>query len=661
MSEFSGSHRYILDYLADEVLRQQPAAVLDFLLKTAVLERMCAPLCEAVLGREEGEQGSKGEMASRLGSVAMLETLEAANLFIIPLDDERRWYRYHHLFADLLRHRLQQTYPDQVAGLHRRAAVWYREQGLLTEAIHHALLAEDYLFAAPLIEKTAMPALLRAEPGVVSGWLKQLPESLIQTRPWLCILDAWILLIKAIGQEEARLVEARLGQAEAQLEGHVDQARLAVYIAVMGSYVAQVRGDLPAAIEHARRAQAQLPADDLVLRSFIALSLGTSYAFLGKLEAAQAALEEAEALGVEIGNPFTAWVSWDHLARLQVERGRLIQAARQYRQAIDQVVGQRRSPSPVAGIYYIELADILREWNELDEALQMLEQGDELAGLGGLEEVIVLGYLIQARIVQAQGDGPAALAMIKRAEALLRQHELSVFPPWVRAVRARLHLRQGNLTEATAWATTSNLSLDDDAGYGQHPGEYATLARVLIARADPAATPLLTRMQTVMEADSRQGRTIEILALQALAQQSQGDTERALEALARSLALAEAGSYMRLYLDEGEPMAKLLAQLPPAAYRNKILAQFGELRVTNDEFRVEGEKIVKRQSEIENLTEREVQILRLIAAGLSNKEIAAQLILSLSTVKWYTSAIYGKLGVRRRTEAVERGRLLGII
>jgi LuxR family maltose regulon positive regulatory protein len=650
VAEFTGSHRYILDYLADEVLRQQPAEILDFLLKTAVLERMCASLCEAVLGR--------GDVPVSPASEAMLETLEAANLFIIPLDDERRWYRYHHLFADLLRHRLQQAYPDQVAGLHQRAALWYRERGLLAEAIHHALQAKEYAFAAPLIEDMAMPALLRAEPYAVSNWLKQLPERLIQTRPWLCVLDGWILLIKAIGQEEARLVEVRLQQAEARLEGHEDKARLAVYIAVMWSYVAQVRGDLPAAIEHARLAQAQLSSGDLVLRSFTALSLGTSYAYLGNLKAAQAALEEAEALGVEIGNAFTAWVSRDHLARLQVERGRLVQAVEQYRQAIGQVIGQPAPPSPVAGIYYIELADILREWNDLDEAIQMLQQGFELIRQGSLEEMMVLGYLIQARIVQAQGDGPGALARIEQAEALLRKHELSVFPAWVGAVRTRIYLCQGYLIKAALWAQTCNLPLNDEAGLRQHPGEYTTLVRVLIAQGDSVALTLLERMQRVMEDDGRQGRVIEVLALQALARQSQGDTEQALEALAQSLSLAEAGGYMRLYLDEGEPMARLLAQLPASPYRDKILARFAALQVKD-------ENIVKRKSEIVNLPEaltaREVQILGLIAAGLSNKEIAEELVLSLSTVKWYTSSIYGKLGVRRRTEAVERGRSLEII
>ncbi len=652
VAAFTGSHRFILDFLADEVLDHQSDDIRRFLYETSILSRMSGPLCNAVTGRDDSQM--------------ILETLEAANLFIIPLDDKRRWYRYHHLFADLLRHRLQQHAPpssppvrgmkgegkEGIADLHRRAAAWYEENGFLPEAIHHTLQAEDFDRAAPLIEQTALATFMRAEVQMVSAWLEALPEALIQTRPWLCLIHAWVLFINAAGYADLKTVEERLQQVEALLEVDDDQGEIKGYIAVLRAYIVGARDDLPGAIQLSHQALERLPQDNLVLRSIIATNLGTAYLIQGNVTAATKAFEEAEALGTEAGNIFTALIGRDHLAGLQIEQGHLQQAANLYRKAIRQAADPRGHPLPFAGIYYVELAEVLREWNDLEGATQQLKQGLELAQRGPFENVWLIGYIIWARVLQAQGDGPGALQMIDKAEAMLRDRELSVFPTWVAAVRARLWLTQGNLRAATGWAQSCGFHLNDEAGYRKHPGEYTTLARVLIAQGQEEALELLKRMRLVMEADRRMGRVIEILVLQALAWQVQGNTDQALIALEQALSLGEPEGYRRVFLDEGDALADLLAQCPPTDYRDQLLTTFGR-----DISAEQGQSPPLS----EPLTGREVQILRLIAAGLSNQEIADQLFLTLSTIKWYTSMIYSKLGVRRRTEAVDRARALDIL
>jgi LuxR family maltose regulon positive regulatory protein len=678
VTAFTGSHRFILDFLADEVLNHQSDDIRRFLYETSILSRMSGPLCDAVTGRDDSQM--------------ILETLEAANLFIVPLDDERRWYRYHHLFADLLRHRLQQHPPPLsppvggkegkdapvrekgerdtpiggkegedasrggvkggVADLHRRAAAWYEENGFLPEAIHHTLQAEDFDRAAPLIEQTALATFMRAEVQMVSAWLEALPEALIQTRPWLCLIHAWVLFINAAGYADLKAVEERLQQVEALLKVDDDQDEIKGYIAVLRAYVVGARADLPGAIQLSHQALERLPQDNLVLRSIIATNLGTAYLIQGNVTAATKAFEEAETLGTEAGNIFTALISRDHLAGLQIEQGHLQQAANLYRKAIRQAADPRGHPLPFAGIYYVELAEVLREWNDLEGATQQLRQGFELAQQGPFENVWLIGYIIWARVLQAEGDGPGALQMIDKAEAMLRDQELSVFPTWVAAVRTRLWLTQGNLRAATGWAQNCGFHLNDEVGYRKHPGEYTTLARVLIAQGQEEAVELLERMRLLMEADRRMGRVIEVLVLQALAWQVRGDTDQALIALEQALSLGEAEGYRRVFLDEGDALADLLAQCPQTDYRDQLLTTFGR--------DISAEQRQPPQLS-EPLTEREVQILRLIASGLSNQEIADQLFLTLSTVKWYTSMIYGKLGVRRRTEAVDRARALDIL
>lgn len=636
---FTGSHRYVLDYLADEVLNHQTDDIRHFLYQTSILNSMSGPLCNAVTGREDSQ--------------AMLESLEAANLFIIPIDNERRWFRYHQLFADLLRQRLQQAFPGKVKDLHNRAANWYREEALIQEAIRHALRAENYELAADLIEEEAISMLMRVEIHALVSWLQSIPGSIIYERPWLNLVYAWILLINATDSAEVDVAEVRFRQVESALQRGEEEGGIWDYVIAFRAYLAGARRDFPTTVQLSNQALDILPEDKMVVRSVIALNLGMAYLLHGDIRAALHAFEEADASGTAAGNLYTAWASRDQIAILHSERGQLRRAAELHQQAIQRITKPGGRPIPYAGKYYVELAEIHREWNALDKATDYLETGlGLLLRQQQFEGIRLVGNVVWARVLQAQGDGGGALERIGMAEEMLQETEEFILSSWVAAVKTRLHLLQGDLAAASRWAQECGLDLEDENRYRQHPGEYTTLARVLIAQEDPDVLRLLANMHRVMESDGRTGRVIELLALQALAHHTVGEAKLAKPTLQAALALGEPEGYQRVFLDEGEAMANLLEKCPPTPYRDGLLAAFGK---------GVPESAPTEVTLVEPLTPREEQILKLIAVGLSNQEIADELYLTLSTVKWYTSMIYSKLGVRRRTEAAERGRELGIL
>lgn len=647
---FTGSHRYLLDYLAEEVLHRQPEKLQTFLLQTAILDRLSGSLCEAVTRQVESQ--------------ATLERLERANLFIIPLDDERRWYRYHHLFADFLRHRLQQTYPDAVAELHRRASDWYEQYGQITEAIGHALAAPDFERVGSLVEQIAPTMFVRREMTTMKGWLEALPEAQVRARPRLSLAYAWVLLVD--GQLKA--VEPRLRDVESQLqldridEEHDPRRAIRGQIAAIRSLAACFRGEVGRAVSFSRQALDDLPADDLYLRSMmtinIALNLTGSYGSNIDVAAAGRVLAEAARASQASDDPHTALLTLALLAETQIARGQLHRAAETLQQSLqlaERHVLRSDQTWPVA-CAAIGLGEVLYEWNELDAAAARLQQCLELSETEAGRAAWSIDYLPLAHLYQAQGAPDLAHEMIQRAEQLARQSNITWLKTRAAACRAKLWLRQGNLAAAVAWAEECGLKIGADIGY-RREGEYATLARVWIAQGKvDQALELLAWLLDVTEAAKLMRSVIEILVIQALALQSQGNTTEAVIALERALVLAEPEGYIRTFVDEGAPLADLLRQAASGGispeYVSRLLAAFAEASDT---------ALPTSQPLVEPLTERELEVLALIAAGMTNQEIGQELIITVGTVKRHLHNIYGKLNVSNRTQAVTRARELNLL
>ena len=658
LAAFTGSHRYVLDYLSDEVLTRQPTSVQTFLLHTCLLDRLSGPLCDTVTGQA--------------GSQAMLEALDNANLFVVALDDERGWYRYHHLFAQVLRSHLQQTEPTLISELHRRASTWYERHDLPAEAVQHALAIPDAELAARLIEPIALSVTLQGQISTALEWMNVLPEALIRTRPLLCVYYASLLiLINQLEAAEARVREAERGVQE---EMPAEQARtLLGYVLSTRAGIALFSGDIPQAVSLAQQALELLPEAEVILR---AGALATTIrAYLVSGDVTHATEHEVAAADVFIRTSdhlFATVSSMTLLARLHVLQGRLRQAAAAYAQLVQVVPRPEMLQTAFSSLfYYFGLGDLLRERNDLDAAEWHLAQGMALVKETLTVEpfVAVLGYTALARLQQARGNTREALATL---DALARLAERRHFPPHLvtqgAAVRAQLELAQGNLAAAIRWADTSGLSTEDDDLRYPLEGEYLALVRVRIAEArdDPAAPflqdalHLLDRLLLDAETKARMGSVLEILVLRALALEAQGDQTSALSTLEQPLMLAEPEGYIRLFVDEGPPMRALLHHAYTRGivtrYVATLLAAFGEQHTADLSL-----TSPRPSPFVEPLTEREREVLRLLLEGTSNREIAHRLVLSVNTVKRHVYNLCGKLGVQSRTQAIIRARTLNLL
>ena len=655
---FTGSNRYILDYLVVEVLQQQTEPVQTFLLQTAILDRLTGPLCDAVCSVGAG-------VTTKGSGQATLEGLERANLFVIPLDDERRWYRYHQLFADLLRARLRQMHPDWIPELYRKAAEWHEQNRLMAEAVGHRLAARDFEEAARLVEQIAQATLwMRGEMTTFLGWLEALPEEVVRTRPQLILYHTWALLtVTQLDAVEARLrdIEHIFGETEDSVITEAERHRMRGEVTVIRAMVANFRGDRSRAIQLCNQALEIIPEDNLFLRATIVGNLGGAYAVEGDVVAASHAFAEASRLSKAAGNIFTALIAISYLAEMQVSQGQLHQAAKTYQQALELAAERGGRQLPLAGMAYVGMGQLLHEWNDLDEAKRYLmegiklseQQGDTTIGPG--LQVLVDGCVALARVYQAQSDVSSALEVLNKAEQLTRKHA-SPLSVQVRAAQAQLWVAQGNLAAAGRWAQECGLGLDDEPDYLRE-FEYLTLARVLVAQGkQDDATVLLARLGQAAEAAGRVRSLVEILAFQAVALQARGETVQAVVALERALSLAEPEGYIRIFVDEGPPMEKLLRRALSRGvapdYVSRLLASIGKTAETISPV---------SQRLIEPLSPRELEVLRLSAGGFSNREIAEALVIAVTTVKKHISNIYGKLGVRSRTQAVARARDLNLL
>jgi LuxR family transcriptional regulator, maltose regulon positive regulatory protein len=628
VAAFSGSHRFVLDYLVEEVLQRQPAGVQDFLLRTAILDRLCGPLCDAIL-----------QDASAAGQET-LAGLDRANLFIVPLDNERRWYRYHHLFGELLRQRLHQQLPaDAIAGLHIRASMWYEVNDLELHAFQHAAAAHDIDRAERLLEGRGMPLLFRGAAWPVLRWLASQPAAELDARPslWVTYASALLFISQVVGVEEklqaaeAALRDVEPGEKIRDLIGHIASIR---------ATVAVTQHNAEAIVVQSQRALAYLHPANLPVRAATTWALGYAYHLQGERAAAGQAYTDALAASQSIGHFIITLTSTMGLGHLQEMDNQLALAAETYRRAL-QLAGD--PPLPVACEAHLGLARISYEWNELEAAQQHGQQALHLARQIANTDRAVATELFLARLKLAQGDAPGAAALVAAAEQVARQHSFVRLMPEIAAMQVLVHLRQGNLAAAQA-VNSDDLPL--------------SRARIALAQGDPgAALATLAGYRQQIEARRSADEQLRKIILQALAHQAQGEGERASQWLGEALALAEPGCFVRAFVDEGAPMAQLLAQATARGkmtdYTARLLAALAAAEQQS--------AAAPAQSLIEPLSERELEVLQLIAQGLSNREIGEQLYLALDTVKGHNRRIFDKLGVQRRTEAVARGRELGLL
>ncbi len=648
IAALTGSQRHILDYLLEEVLQQQPAGVQTFLLQTAILDRLSGPLCEAVTGQGDGQ--------------ATLERMEKGNLFLVPLDDERRWYRYHHLFADLLRKRLRQLHPDLEPDLHRRASAWHERTGALPAAIDHALAADDRERAAQLIAGEAEAAWGRGEHATLLRWLQALPPTLVAACPHLGVYHAFLLFVAGKYQEaegHVQAVERALSAAGAPPEPpDPDRRQVQGMAAAVRAYVALFQGDIAATIRFSRQALAALPERVSQWRNTAALALADAHSLSGDMVAAEQALAEAVKASRATGNPFLILLAHSKLAINQMSRGHLRRADEICRQELQLLREKGLSQTAMAGRLYATWGEVLCEWNDLDGATSCMDRALALSGQEGNVAALAWGYLLQVRVLFARQDLAGMAGALQKLEELAQESDV---PIWVvngtAAWKARLWVAQGSLSAAAALLAERGVSANGQPTY-LRAAEYLSLVRLLMAQGRwSEAMVLLERLLAESEGGGRTGWVIGMLALEALALQAQGDAARAIGALARALALAEPEGYVRAFADEGPPLARLLYEAAARGvapeYSRQLLATFPAAPPVAAQQR--------RTGLIEPLSERERELLRLIAEGLSNQEIAQRLYISLPTVKWHTTNIYGKLGVRSRTQAVARARALGIL
>lgn len=695
---FSGSNRYIVDYLATEVFAAQPAHIQTFLLHTSILDRMCGSLCDAVLACEShnltpirNDPGESHSVASQL----LLEELERANLFVVPLDDERHWYRYHHLFAEVLRQRLlHSTSADSVASLHRCASIWYERQGLVVEAVQHALTAADSERLAHLIEQHGLRIIVSGQVYTVLRWLNALPDPLIRARPMLCIIHALALLFT----NQLAAAEARVQDAERCIQHDTPPAQVHLIqgrAAAIRANIARYTGDLAGCVANAQQVLRILPETETIARTIAMLHVARAFRVSG--DVTDAAEQRASALAAPFqaaDNLLGTLAAITNLARLQVLQGRLRAAAATYSE-LAQIAASPDQPLLLEGpAYYVGIADLLYEWNDLEAAERHLTQAmKQLEGRLVVDaEDVALGYLTLARLQHARGEQTKADQTLQTYLALARQRGfVAHLVTRGAAVQAQLALAQGKLAVAVAWATTSGLN-DADALSFPREMEYVILARVWIAQAgnegDHAlvqrALDLLTRLLEDATTKGRIGSVLDILIVRALGQSVQETQPDALATLTHALALAAPEGYIRRFVDAGVPMRLLLLafrfwhpegtrqQLSTeqnrklSVYADELLAAFGnEPANTGEPLVAEQSKINKQQAKINNLVEplsrRELEVLRLIAVGKSNTEIAQTLVIALSTVKSHTNTIFGKLQVTSRTQALARAHALQLI
>jgi LuxR family maltose regulon positive regulatory protein len=664
VAAFTGSHRFVLDYLAEEVLEQQSEQVRTFLLETSVLDRLSGPLCDAVTGRT--------------GSQSLLEQVERAGLFLLPLDEVRGWWRYHQLFADLLRVRLEQQ-PDQALRLHRNAAAWYAEHGLADDAIRHAVAAGEMIWAARLIEQHFDELFYqRGEGSTVRRWLAALPPDLAGSRPRLLLAQARLALISGRLEEAERLLdsaERTSADADESFEPSAGRAssllvNVPAAVALLRVYLAELRGDAEATVDLASRALAESREGESMLGSIIRWYVGMAEWLRGRPAEAERVLSPAVGQRSAVGEGFlAAWVC-HVLSQVQRAQGSLDAVVRTCRRTLEITAPPGRTAAPAAGAGYVGLGDVAYQRNELERALQHVTKGIALCRQLAYTAPLAAGLVTLAWIRQVGGDQAGALEAIGEAGRFAPGPAVNGLLNLVPAQRACLLLAQGNVAAAARWAEEKGLGAGDEPHYPSEP-EHLLLARVLLAQGRPGqALALLDRLYAAAVAQDRIATVIEAGALRALALAASGNAGDAVIALTGALTLACPQGYVRVFADEGPPMAALLGRLIasqrashaatgiPLGYLARLQRAFDPVNATPGPGRGTATAVL---GIVEPLTRREHEVLEMIAAGQSNQAIADQLVVALDTVKKHVSHVLGKLGAANRTEAAARARELDLI
>jgi LuxR family maltose regulon positive regulatory protein len=640
IKSFTGSHHFVLDYLIQEVLQRQPASIQNFLLRTSILDRMCGPLCDAIL-------------LDPLGSgQTTLEYLEHANLFIVPLDNERRWYRYHHLFGDLLRKRLGTSLAsEKISELHIRASEWDENNDLMLDAFRHAAEANAVERAVRLMESKQMPIHLPGAATTVLNWLESLPTTILNAQPTLWWKQAWLLLSMSqiIGVEEKlKAAEAALANATPPNTEVDDQTRdLIGKIAVTRANLAQLQVQTETTLIQARRALEYLHPNSLSHRSLATRLIGYVYYWQDNWDAAERSYTDALSLAEAAGDIPNTLLALIGLGQVHENKGQFHLAAETHQHVL-RLIGDYSHPNAVAS--YLGLTLIFYQWNDLDTAEEYAVQGLKLAQqYDQIVDRIVMSELYLSLIKLARGDAIGAAQLVSHAEQICRQKNWTWRLSYIAYHQALIHLRQGNL------AAIAQLTRDNDLPLVQ--------ARVLIRQNDPsAALQVLKPLRQEAEAKRWTRRLLDVMAVQSIALYAHGEREQAVELLGQVMAIAEPNGLIRLFVDEGEPMQSMIDDLRTwilkiaphlSAYLEKLGAAFPSRTSENP--------TSKTQNLVEPLSERELQVLRLIAQGLSNQEICDRLFLALSTVKGHSRIIFDKLEVHNRTQAVARARELGLL
>ena len=670
IAAFAGDDRYIVDYLAEEVLSRQPAHVRDFLLQTSILDRMCGPLCQAVTGNADSQ--------------AMLEHLDRANLFLVPLDGTRRWYRYHHLFAEVLGAHLLDGRAENVADLHRRASRWYDEAGDPIPAVRHAVAAGDIDRAADLAE-LAVPAMQRdRQEATIAAWLAVIPDEVVQRRPVLALgfIGALMSSGRFAGVEERVADLEQLLQATRPEDGPsgpppgtvvVDRDgwdRLPAALELYRSALSLIHGDPVAAIAHADVAASIAADDDHLTRAGAAATAGLARWAGGDLEEAHrsyATCVEGLRRDGHISDVLGCSIT---LADIRITQGRLTDALRTYQDALRLA---EHDPLPVTrgtADMHVGISGVACERNDLVTAAHHLQLSRELGDAAGLPQNPYRSRAAEARLLAAQGDLPRAIEVLDEAE----QVYFGDFAPNVRPIaarRTRLHLARGDLASATSWATTHDLAADDEVSY-LHEFDHLTLAMVLLAQHRAGRSPaaahvarrLLERLLAAAEAGGRLGSVIEILVQLALASQAEGDRSRATDLLGRALALGEPEGHIRVFLDAGPALDAVLHSVEPdspGGHHGRAVLAAGQEEPPRPDQPASGAPAASPPPLVDALSERELDVLRLLDSDLGGPDIARELSVSVNTVRTHTRHIYAKLGVTNRREAVREAARLGLL
>lgn len=621
----SGSSRYILDYLIEEVFNRQSVEVRDFLLKTAILDRLCGPLCDVVVGRS--------------GSQEILENLEQANMFIVPLDQSRTWYRYHRLFSELLRHQQRLAEPPmKEVAYHQRASQWFEAEGFAEDAIQHSLEARDWTKVAQLIGQVNERMFKQGEIITLIGWLEKLPKPLILSQPDLCMVYAWALLL--VGKYDLAMPVLEHAEQLAQ-PGSIFLGQ----VATAQAYLARSVGDNPGVIETSRLALALLPETDSTHKSNLLMNLGMVYWHEGHLEEAEPALAEAQEKAFRSGNLYAQLTSEIFLARTQASRGAILEAALKYPSIIE-----RGAQVPVAALAYFDLGSIHYEWNDQEKGEHYLQQGLDLSRRTRNVEFQIAGLILQVYLLLAQQDWSGASKVMDQACAMAGDFSLQTKSRCA-ACQAQIAITMGDLKSAAYWLKQNEMNLDSHPFY-----RFSGLIqpRLLIAQGmlEMAAEQLRNKYEIAAQA----GWGYALIAIRILQAISTSTKESAHEFMSEALQLAEPGGYIRTFVDAGIRIIPLLQDAVQdgvtPAYIGRIMSAMGsKIRTAH----------MDATDLVERLSEREVEVLRLVSAGLSNREIAGRLFISPGTAKTHIHNLCGKLGVRNRTEAASRAKELGFV